>query len=403
VLILKDLAFSQNSLSTLKFSKKRALEVEKVEKKNKGSIITKNGNLYARIRFTDEAGKKRDIWKAAKSKKDAKEIIKALLETAESKTSQELDAINTTFNQLADFYEVTYLHEAIYVNDRKISGIRNIKPNQENLKSLRSHFGKRLIQSIQHSEIFQYKIKRLNTPRKFGGQRGIAGVNRELQLLRRILNIAVRQGWLIKNPFRNGDSLISLADEPQRTRILSFAEETRLFEAIGSNPLRFHLKGIVLIAVDMAFRRNEILTLRKKDIDLTNRIITIRAFNAKTAKSRSVGMTNRVYKWLSKFEHFKGDEKIFPIKTIHTTWGRTVRQAQIEDFHFHDLRATCISRLISAGLAPAEVMRISGHSTMACLYRYIRTDELSLIRAVNALDSYIASNSLSNEISNAVM
>ena len=371
--------------------------------KNRGSIVLRNGKIYARIRFTDDSGKKRDIWKVAKSKKDAKEKIKALIEETESKTPKELDATNTTFNQLADFYEETYLHEAIYVNNRKISGIRNIKPNQENLKSLRNHFGKRLIQSIQHSEIFQYKIKRLNTPRKFGGQRGIAGVNRELQLLRRILNIAVRQGWLIINPFKNGDSLISLADEPQRTRILSFAEETRLFEAIDSNPLRFHLKGVVLIAIDCAFRRNEILTLRRKDIDLTNRTITIQAFNSKTAKSRSVGMTNRIYKWLSQFEHFKGDDKIFPIKTIHTTWGRTVKQAQIEDFHFHDLRATCISRLISAGLAPAEVMRISGHSTMACLYRYIRTDDSTIIRAVNALDSYLASNSLSNEISEAVM
>lgn len=374
-----------------------------MEKKSKGSIVTKNGNLYARIRFTDESGKKRDIWKAATSKKDAKEKIKALIETAESKTSQELDAVNTTFNQLAKFYEETYLHEAIYVNERKISGIRNIKPNQQNLKSLRNYFGNCLIQSIQHSDIFHYKIKRLNTPRKFGGQRGIAGVNRELQLLRRIFNIAVRQGWLIKNPFHNGDSLISLADEPQRTRILSFTEEIRLFEAIDSNPLRFHLKGVVLIALDCAFRKNEVLTLLKKDIDLTNRTITIRAFNSKTAKSRVVGMTSRVQKWLSQFEHFKADDKIFPIKTIHTTWGRTIKQAQIEDFHFHDLRATCISRLISAGLSPAETMRISGHSTMACLYRYIRADDSTIMRAVNALDSYISSNSLSNEISEVVM
>ena len=374
-----------------------------MEKKSKGSIVTKNGNLYARIRFTDESGKKRDIWKAATSKKDAKEKIKALIETAESKTSQELDAVNTTFNQLAKFYEETYLHEAIYVNERKISGIRNIKPNQQNLKFLRNYFGNCLIQSIQHSDIFHYKIKRLNTPRKFGGQRGIAGVNRELQLLRRIFNIAVRQGWLIKNPFHNGDSLISLADEPQRTRILSFTEEIRLFEAIDSNPLRFHLKGVVLIALDCAFRKNEVLTLLKKDIDLTNRTITIRAFNSKTAKSRVVGMTSRVQKWLSQFEHFKADDKIFPIKTIHTTWGRTIKQAQIEDFHFHDLRATCISRLISAGLSPAETMRISGHSTMACLYRYIRADDSTIMRAVNALDSYISSNSLSNEISEVVM
>lgn len=374
-----------------------------MEKKNKGSIITKNGRLYARLRFTDDLGKKREIWKAASSKKDAREKIKALIEESQNKTSREIDAARMTLNQLADFYEKTYLHEAVYLKERKITGIRNILPSQQNLKSLRSHFGNCLIQQIRHSDIFSYKIKRLNTPRKFGGQRGIAGINRELQLLRRLLNIARKQEWISISPFNQGDPLISLADEPQRTRILSFAEEQRLLDAIDSNSLRFHLKGVVLIAVDMAFRRNEILSLLRKDLDFNSRTITIRAFNSKTAKSRVVGMTSRVYKWLLQFENYNAEEKVFPIKTIHTTWGRTVKQAQIEDFHFHDLRATCISRLISAGLAPAEVMRISGHATMACLYRYIRTDDSTIIRAVNALDNYLLSNMASNEITDAVM
>lgn len=374
-----------------------------MSRKRKGSIVTKNGKLYARVQFVDEFNKKRDRWRTATSKKDANAKIKALIEESETKTAKELDATRMTFNQLADFYEETYLHEAVYINERKISGIRNIKPTQYNLKSLRAYFSNRFIQSIQHSDILQFKLKRLSTPVKNGGQRGIAGVNRELQLLRRILNIAIRQGWLVKNAFHNGDSLISLADEPQRTRILSFAEESRLFDAIDSNPRRFYLKGAVLIALDSAFRRNEILTLCRKDINLTNKTITIRAFNSKTAKSRRVGITNRVYEWLIQFENFKDEEKIFPIKTINTTWQRTIKQAGIEDFHFHDLRATCISRLISAGLPPAEVMRISGHLTMSCLFRYIRADDSTIFRAANALDVYLASNAITNEISEAVM
>lgn len=400
---IKDLAFFISTFLLLFDTEKVEEKVEEMSRKRNGSIVTKNGKIYARIQFLDDSNKKRDIWRKANTKSEAKEIVKSLIEDSETKKSKELDATRMTFNHLADFYEENYLHEAIYVNERKISGIRNIKPNQQNLKVLRKHFGNRLFQAIKHSDIFQYKIKRLNTPTKFGGQRGIAGINRELQLLRRLLNIAVRQGWLIMNPFKNGDSLISLADEPHRTRILSFAEETRLFEAIDSNPTRFHLKGVVLIALDSAFRRNEILTLLRKDIDLINKTITIRAFNSKTAKSRTVGMTNRVYDWLLQFENLKDEEKIFPIKTIHTTWGRTVKQAKIEDFHFHDLRATCITRLISAGLQPSEVMRLSGHATMSCLFRYIRADDSTISRAVNALNSYLESNSVSSEISNVLM
>jgi integrase len=114
-------------------------------------------------------------------------------------------------------------------------------------------------------------------------------------------------------------------------------------------------------------------------------------------------MTNRVYKWLLQFENFDDDDQIFPMKNIQTTWARTLKQANIEDFHFHDCRATAISRLIAAGLSPAETMRISGHLTMSCLFRYIRADESTIFRAVNALDSYLASHKVTNEISSAVM
>jgi integrase len=303
------------------------------------------------------------------------------------------------FAQLVEWYSATYLHEAIYLNERKVSGIRNIKPNQYNLKCLRSHFNNRLIQSITHADILRYKLLRLNTPLQNGGQRGIAGINRELQMMRRLMSLSVKNGWLKKSPFHNGDPLISLADEPQRTRILSFEEESRLFQAIDSNPHRFNLKGIVLIALDCAFRRNEILTLKRKDIDFIKKTITIRAFNSKTAKSRTVGITVRVYEWLLQFENFNADDNIFPIKSIHTTWGRTIKQAGIEDFHFHDCRATGISRLIAAGVPHTEVMRVSGHSTMSCLFRYIRADDSTIFRAVNALDSYLASNAISTEIS----
>ena len=374
-------------------------KVEEMEKRKVGSIVKKDGKLYARVRFTDDSRKKRDIWRSASNQKDAKEKIKSLIEESKDKTSKELDAMQMTFNHLADWYSDNYLHEAIYINERKISGIRNIKPSQYNLKTLRRHFGNRLIQSITHADILRFKLERLSKPTKHGKQRAIAGVNREL----RLFSLAVKQGWLNKSAFHNGDSLISLADENHRTRILSFAEESRLLQAIDSNPLRFHLKGIVLIALDMAFRRNEILTISRKDIDFNNRTITIRAFNAKTSKSRTVGMTTRVYEWLLQFENFKNDDRIFPIKTIHTTWGRTLKQAGIEDFHFHDCRATAISRLISAGLQPAEAMRLSGHSTLSCLFRYIRADDSTILRGVNALEAYLASHSNSNEISDALM
>ena len=44
-------------------------------------------------------------------------------------------------------------------------------------------------------------------------ERALASVHRELERLRRIFNITVRQGWLDKSPFQMGDALISHTTE----------------------------------------------------------------------------------------------------------------------------------------------------------------------------------------------
>ena len=56
-------------------------------------------------------------------------------------------------------------------------------------------------------------------------------VNRELRLLRRVLNVALANGWIHKSPFTMGKSLISVGDEKPRARILTREEEERLLAA----------------------------------------------------------------------------------------------------------------------------------------------------------------------------
>jgi integrase len=354
----------------------------------------KNGRWFARVTVTDSTGKRRNIARRTKDKTEAKQVLRAILRQIENEGEKALEGSQLTFNDLCDYYQRTYLHAAEYVKEKKVSGLRSLDRAQVAVKIFRAHFGSRKLRGITYGDIFAFRSLRLRTPTPHGKQRAIATVNRELVVMRRILNVGVQQGWLTKSPFGAGKSLISAADEEKRERILSREEEARLLAAIDAEPQREHLKGILLMALDCALRRGEILKLKWAEVDLDRRTITVRAFNAKTAKSRTVAMTTRVYAdLLQRWQSSAGnsDKLVFGIKSqIRTAFVKACRDAKISDFRFHDCRHTAISRMIRAGLPLVEVMRVSGHQTLSCLYRYANLDSDAVFRAAAALDAFHA-------------
>lgn len=381
-------------------------------RERKGSIVERDKKIYARIQFIDEAGKKRDLWRKADTRTHAREIIKGLLTEIESTGTKQIDAANMTFAELADYYIENYLHEAVYIGDMKVSGVRGRNEALHQVRAVRAYFKERKIRSITYGDIRTFKQTRLQTPTrndverhqtelktnpkaKIRATRTVTAVNKELGKLRRMFNIAVREQWLPRNPFHNGETLISA--ETHRLRILSRDEEARLFTAFDAEPRRAHLRGMALLALDCALRRGEIFTLKWSDVSLDHRTITVRAFNTKTARERTVAMTIRVYQELDRLWRASSqnpDALVFgKISTIKTGFGKSLKAAGINNFHFHDCRATCISRMIQAGLPPAEVMRISGHTTLRAFYIYVRADNDAVLRAASALDAYLTQTS----------
>lgn len=354
----------------------------------------KEGKWYARVTITDSAGRRRNIKRRAEDRKSAKQALKTLIRNLDDEGETAIEASTMSFNDLCDYYQRTYLHAAEYVQEKKVSGLRSLDRAQTAVKVFRAHFGSSKLRGITYGDIFAFRSLRLRTPTPHRKQRSIATVNRELVVMRRVLNVGVQQGWLMKSPFGAGKSLISAADEEKRERILSREEEMRLLAAIDAEPQREHLKGILLVALDCALRRGEILKTKWSDVDLDRRTITVRAFNAKTAKSRTVAMTMRVYAdLLERWQSSAGnsDKLVFGIKSqIRTAFVKACRKAKISDFRFHDCRHTAISRMIRAGLPPVEVMRVSGHQTLSCLYRYSNLDSDAVFRAAAALDAFHA-------------
>jgi integrase len=238
-----------------------------------------------------------------------------------------------------------------------------------------------------------FGAERLAKPTKAKKQRSVAAVNRELEKLRRLLNIAEREGWILRNPMRSGDPLISVADERKRERILTRDEELRLLSACD-NRYRLHLRPILICALDTGMRRGEILSLKWSDVDFEERVLTIRAFNTKTMKERQVSLTTRLTLELEKLWDASPkvrDQIVFGFTNNVKNSFRSVRtEAGLPDIRFHDLRHTAATRLVAAHLPLPEVGRVLGHTQANTTYRYVNANIETTRRAAAALDAFNA-------------
>jgi len=221
-----------------------------------GFIVERDGKLYVRVSYIDSLGKRRELMRRADDRKHARQLQKDLVKQLDSPGGNqraELDAEKVTFREVAERYKDQKLIEAVYVGDRKVAGLRSVKSPKTYLKRLLEHFGAAKIRTITHSQVDEYRLKRLSDGMT------IASANRELALLRSIFNFAKREGFITRSPFEMGSPLISVADETKRDRVLSRDEEVRLLTAFSDDSL-VHLRPLVIAALDSGCRRGELLS-----------------------------------------------------------------------------------------------------------------------------------------------
>jgi integrase len=376
----------------------------------RGTEIERDGRWYGRVRYTLPNGNRKDIWMPAKDKTHAAKLVDEKL--AELKLTGETD-INTdrvTFTELANKYQERKIIPARYVGERKVAGLRSTKGPLVNLRALKESFGNRRIKGITHSDVESYKLVRLDTPTLHDGQRQIASVNRELELLRAMFRFAIREGWLMRSPFEMGEPLISKADETKRERVLTHDEEKRLLDACltkdaNGRQRRLHLRPFLIAALDTGCRRGELFKLRWPDVDLAARTLTIRAINSKTARPRTIGITPRLYDKLLNLRQAASDDDdlVFGLScTIKTAWKSMCEEAYIKGLRFHDLRHTAITRMVQTRQPSAVIMKISGHSQHSTFARYVNPNAEAVVSIADALAAFNEKASESQQVTEAI-
>lgn len=368
-------------------------------KQKTGTFLKRDGKWFVRISWTDlETGKRRQKEKQCPilsngqaNRTEGKRIIRSLLQTLETHGQKMVEAEKMTFNHLADYYRDTYLVEPEYRDGRKVSGLRSWQDMRNRLAILQGHFGKTKIKDIAFSDLVRFRQKRLKTQTRSQSDRKVAGVNRELALLRRMLNVAVRNGWIAANPFSKGDSLVSAADEKRRDRVLTREETSRLLAACES-PARWVYRIAILFALDCGLRRGEILKLNWDDIDFEAQTLTIQAQNSKTFRSRVLPLPSNCLDELRRFREISSPTAsgnlVLTVKDIRAGYDAIRAEAGLLDVRFHDLRHTYATRLVAGGLALPQVSNALGHTSLATTFRYVNPHAEVRTQIVSIIDSF---------------
>ncbi len=256
-------------------------------------------------------------------------------------------------------------------HDKKASG-----PFTEyRLRRLRKELGKIRVVKLTPAQIEGYAEDRLDEIRilKDGTGRPThpATVNRELELVRRALNLGKRATPPLVHhaPF-----VQMLRVENIRTQTITHEQYLELVGALSA-PERY----AAIIAYHTGWRLGVIRGLRWDQVDWKEGVIRrpIEQDGKKRVGTAPIyGDMHAALKACMEVEsdyviHREGRGRAGkPIVDIRSAWDAAVNSVGLAGFRFHDLRACAVSNLMSAGVSAYDAMQISGHKTDSMLRRY---------------------------------
>ncbi len=332
-------------------------------------------NKYWYIHFVDYNGKRQKVSTKTTNRLIAEKILKEFSLGINSPNSftNTLNSPNQNSVFLKDFSNRILEYANINFTSK------NFDLYQRVLKNLYQLIGNKNIFDINFNDIEKYKALRANEVSK-------SSVNIELRTIKAIFNIA-KDRWEIldKNPAKN----IQQFSIPEKEKLsLNFHEVKEFLNNVDDNKF----KNVVLFALNTGCRASEIINLEWNDIDIKNRIITIRnkpTFKTKTGRIRQIPINEQVLSLLNNiilkfhncncyvFLNQKGNQYRRDFLTYK--FKKTIRRCKLPlKYHFHCLRHTFITALIKQNVSISKVMKLAGHSDVDTTlgYTHLNVEDL---------------------------
>lgn len=263
----------------------------------------------------------------------------------------------------------------LYIEDYAKANKTSYLTDETYLKCIREFFGNKRDCRITSQEIEKFKNWRSNQGVKH------STVNRYLALIRKIVNLAIEWGYL-RSEDKPRFRMFSEKDN-LRQRVLSMEEEDKLMPI-----LPYHLRPIVLTALNTGMRLGEILNLRWENVDLNRRIIIVT--KSKSKKIRHIPINRSLFDVFSGIEKkhlyvFINPNRSEPWQKVKRSFKSSCIKAEINNLRFHDLRHTFATRLVERGVDIITVRDLLGHSSVRVTERYAHSQDKRKIEAVNCL------------------
>jgi integrase len=193
-----------------------------------------------------------------------------------------------------------------------------------------------------------------------------ATVNRELECLTCLLDLAVVRKYIPENPARAVKHFNELRERPAK-QMLTLEQEDRILKAASP-----HLRvGIVLLVQTGGRTYSEGFRLRWDQIDWENRLIRFGNDVKTPGSSEPLPLTDLAYRVLRKWKEESRCDSPFifpsprkpdrPIRSVKTAWRATLKRAGVSHFPIYNLRHAFCTRL--SWVAPDAIIERAMHHT----------------------------------------
>lgn len=191
-----------------------------------------------------------------------------------------------------------------------------------------------------------------------------ATINWSLSTLKKALELAYDADLI---PMNYSDQVKTLKVNNTRDIVLTI-EQVNAF----SDKLSEQARAVMWISLYTACRRGEVLKIRREDIGIDTMVI--RMGGTKSLKTRTIPIVAPLRPWL---EYVPLEIKFEGVKSA---WRRAREDLKLEHMNFHDLRRSCATMMIAAGVDLYVVSKLLGHSSVTVTqqrYGHLQVDRIA--------------------------